>query len=135
VSDNRITDSSLLTDDDGRTRIWVLIVGVLLYLWSFAIYAYIFIAAPSFKELFSGFGADLPSLTAIFLKYAWLSTFLALASLIPLIALWRNRALTNVGKGRDFGRVVIAFLVSILFGSIGVYAFYLPIFKLGAVVS
>ena len=129
------SEPSFLTDDDGRTRLWVLLLSSFLIVWSIAIYAYVVIAVPPFRELFAGFGADLPLVTAFVLDYARLSVVLAPVSIIPLVSMWRHRASAANDNARDFGRVIIAFVVAVLIGSIAVYGLYLPIFKMGAVVS
>ncbi len=126
---------SLLTDDAGRTRLWVLLLSSFLTVWSLVIYAYIVFAVPSFEELFAGFGAKLPALTTFVFDYGRLTALLAPISIILLVSMWRKRvALTN-DKARDFVRVVIAFVVSMVIGSVAVYGLYLPIFKMGAVVT
>jgi type II secretory pathway component PulF len=133
--ENSSTKRNLVTDERGRTRIWVLLLSSILVVWSIAIYAYIVMAVPSFRELFAGFGADLPSLTAFVIKYSWLCVVLAPLSIIPLVALWRKRSSENIDKGRDFKRVIIAFMISVVIGNVSVYGLYLPIFKMGAAVS
>lgn len=133
--ENSSTKRNLVTDEHGRTRTWVLLLSSILVVWSIAIYAYIVIAVPSFRELFAGFGADLPSLTAFVIKYSWLCVVLTPLSIIPLVALWRKRSSETVEKGRDFKRVIIAFMISVVIGNVTVYGLYLPIFKMGAAVS
>ena len=125
----------LLTDDFGRTRLWVLLLSTFLIVWCLAIYAYIVLTAPSFQELFAGFGAELPMLTALVLDYSRLAVVPALVSLAPLVLIWRHRTSEAHSKARDLTLVVVAFTVSIVLGSIAVYGLYLPIFKMGAVVS
>lgn len=135
MTKNEPSQLSFMTDEDGRTRYWVVLVGTLLYLWSLAIYSYILIAAPSFKALFSGFGAELPSLTALVLEYSWIAAILMIVSAFPVVALWRKRRVTGVNKARDFKHILVAFGASMVIGSISVYGFYLPIFEMGATVS
>ncbi|MDJ0793077.1 MAG: hypothetical protein QNI98_02450 [Woeseiaceae bacterium] len=126
---------SSLTDDFGRTRLWVLLLSSFLIVWSLAIYAYIVFSIPPFQELFAGFGGELPSLTTFVLEYGRLFALLAPISIIPLVSMWRKRAEATGNKARDLVRVVIAFVVSLVIGSLTVYGLYLPIFEMGAVVS
>ncbi len=126
---------SMLADEFGRTKIWVLLVSTFLIVWCLTIYAYIVIATPSFGELFAGFGADLPRLTELVLDYSIVAVALALISLVPLIMIWRHRTSEAHSKARDLTFVLVAFTASIVIGSIAVYGLYLPIFKMGAVVS
>ena len=129
------TQQSVLTDDVGRTRLWVLLLSSVLIVWSVAIYAYIVFSVPPFQELFAGFGGELPSLTTFIIDYGRLFALLAPISIIPLVSMWRQRAVATGDKARDFARVIIAFVVSLVIGSLTVYGLYLPIFEMGAVVS
>ena len=134
MTDQPAEKPSILSEDDGRTRVWVLLLATVLIVWCVAIYAYIFIAVPAFDELFRGFGADLPLLTAMVINYSWIALLLALVSLVPLASVWRNRASAFDTIARDLTTVVIAFAVSIVVGSTAVWGLYLPIFQMGAVV-
>ena len=135
MTDSLPPDRSVLTDDYGRTRIWVLLLSTVLIVWCLAIYAYIVLAVPSFEELFAGFGAELPALTTLVFDYSRLTIVLAPISIIPLVSMWRQRASAASNKARNFQRVILAFVVSLVIGSVTVYGLYLPIFEMGAVVS
>ena len=106
-----------------------------LTVWSLVIYAYIVFVIPSFEELFAGFGAELPAVTTFVFEYGRLSALLAPISIILLVSMWRKRTAATNDKARDFVRVVIAFVVSMVIGSVAVYGLYMPIFEMGAVVT
>ncbi len=84
---------------------------------------------PQFHEVFVNFGSELPLLTRIIVRAPWL------AGLWPLaVALdgWRLRA---PGRGGIAGYLVRAVLGTLALIMLLVIAMYLPIFKLGSVIS
>ena len=87
-----------------------------------------------FADLFAGFGAELPWITAFFVKAdVWL-LLLPLAGLIPTVLLF-NKDERPIGEiDRMFVAVVVAEASTVLLLFLAVWAMYAPIFKLGAVV-
>ena len=123
------------TDQPGPIKTWVLVLSTILVVWSLAIYGYILVAVPSFRELFAGFGASLPVLTSVVLNYSKYTVVLALIGVVPLVSMWRNRSSGSRSERRDFKRVITGFGISMMVGSVTMAGLYIPIFKMGAVVS
>ena len=92
------------------------------------------IASTSFREIYTGFGAELPPITQIVLGGLWAWTLLALAGVGN--AIWV--ASTPRAPGETFSRMwVIAVSLTIVVSvamAISIVALYLPIFTLGSVV-
>ena len=122
-------------DQPGPIKTWVLVLSTILVVWPLAIYSYILVAVPSFRELFAGFGASLPVLTSAVLNYSTYTVVLALIGVVPLVSMWRNRSSGSRNERRDFKRVITGFGISLMVGIITTTGLYLPIFKMGAVVS
>jgi hypothetical protein len=88
----------------------------------------------TFREVFVGFGAELPWLSQVALGGAWIWSLLAMIAIG--IAIWI--ASTRIGTRVTFRRMRIALVVCVTlfvaFFLITFVALYLPIFRLGAVV-
>ena len=124
-----------LSDDSGPIKTWKLLLSTFLAAWAIAIYVYIIFAIPSFEKLFSGFGADLPTLTSTVIKYSKYAIVFALVVVFPLASMWWNRTSGSLSENQNLRRVIIGFLIALIIGTVTVFAMYLPIFKMGAVVS
>ena len=116
-------------------KIWVLVLSNLMVLWSVLIYAYLFTVVPRFGELYAGFGAELPRLTAAVIDYARYTVPLVLIGIVPLVLMWRNRTAGSRTQRRNFMWVIASFGVSTTIAGIAMTGLYLPIFEMGAVVS
>jgi len=123
------------SDESGPTKTWKLLLSTFLATWAIVIYVYIIFAIPSFEKLFSGFGADLPALTSAVIKYSKYTVVFALAVVSPLASMWWNRTSGSLSENQSLRRIIIGFLIALIIGNVTVYGLYLPIFKLGAVVS
>ncbi len=94
------------------------------------------LVVPQFQDIFDGFGAQLPWLTAVFVKHR--HAFLLLPLLPPL--LWWGLA-RNAGKARGSRRTaaMIALLVALgltfVMVPLAIIAMYLPIFGLASAVD
>ena len=124
-----------ISDDSGPIKTWKLLLSTFLAAWAIAIYVYIIFAIPSFEKLFSGFGADLPTLTSTVIRYSKYAIVFALVVVFPLASMWWNRSSGSLSENQNFRRVIIGFLIALIIGTVTVIAMYLPIFKMGAVVS
>ena len=124
-----------LSDDSGPIKTWKLLLSTFLAAWAIAIYVYIIFAIPSFEKLFSGFGADLPTLTSTVIKYSKYAIVFALVVVFPLASMWWNRTSGSLSENQNLRRVIIGFLIALIIGNVTVFAMYLPIFEMGAVVS
>ena len=131
----------VLPEDDSRTgepgpiKTWVLVVSTLLVAWSLLIYGFIVVAVPSFRDLYAGFGAELPMLTAAVIDYSRYTVVLALIGVVPLASMWRNSSSGSQIERQNFKRVITSFGISLIAGSVTMAGVYLPVFKMGAVVS
>ena len=114
---------------------WVPILSITLTGISVAIYFAIFVSARGFEDLFRGFGADLPQITSFFLAYSRFFGVLALIGLVPCVVLLWNRALSVQEGNHLFAIVLVSFGLSLAVMAAFVFAAYLPIFQLGAVVE
>ena len=123
------------SDASGPVKTWKLLLSTFLAMWAIAIYVYIIFAIPSFEELFSGFGADLPALTSAVIKYSKYSIVFALAVVFPLASMWWNRRSGSLSENKNLRRIIIGFLIALIIGNVTVFGLYLPIFKMGAVDS
>jgi len=87
-----------------------------------------------FRELFRGFGAELPAATRFILGAAWIWYLLAICG--AALGAWViNKPIVNGPELRRMKLAVRAFtLVVGLFIAFAIYAVYAPIFALGAVV-
>ena len=84
-----------------------------------------FFVIPSFIDVFSSFGTDLPLITQLVLK------FYGVALVLPLVVIiawffWPNRS------HRAVAACIIGFVSSFLFSSIMVFSMYWPIFEMSA---
>ena len=133
--DRPLSGKQSLSDDSGPIKTWKLLLSTFLAAWAIAIYVYIIFAIPSFEKLFSGFGADLPTLTSTVIKSSKYAIVFALVVVFPLASMWWNRASGSLSENQNLRRVIIGFLIALIIGTVTVFALYLPVFKMGAVVS
>ena len=115
-------------------KLWMLILSAVLTVLSAVIYMAIFFSGAGFKDLFQGFGAELPTLTRVFLASYQYFGVLILIGLVPCGLLLRNRKRPVIESNRLFRLVFASFGISLFVLSASVAAAYLPIFKLGATV-
>lgn len=115
-------------------KTWVLALSTILVLCSLAFYTIILVSVPPFRELFAGFGAELPLLTKLVLDYSKYSIGLFLVGFIPLMAMWRNRLVATPSAGRNVRWVITSFGISLLTVGITFAGVYLPVIKVGAVI-
>lgn len=130
-----IPDGSSSDDHPEGVKGWVLWLSTFLVLVSLANYTKIFFAIPPFRELFEGFGADLPGLTRFVLDYGRYSIAFFPLGLIPLLAMWRRRLSSSPQAGKEFRWVIASFVISVFALGVTLFGIYLPVYKLGAVVS
>ncbi len=116
-------------------RAWVLWLSTFLVFVSLANYVRVFFAIPPFRELFEGFGADLPALTGFVLDYGQYSIALFPLGLVPLLVMWWRRLTGSPQAARDFRWVMASFVISLLVLGVTLFGVYLPVYKMGAVVS
>jgi hypothetical protein len=113
-------------------KLWMLILSVVLTVLSAVIYVAIFFSGTEFKEIFQGFGAELPQLTRFFLVSYQYFGVLILIGLVPCVLLLRNRKQPVVHSNRLFMLVFASFGISLFVLSASVIAAYMPVFELGA---
>ncbi len=115
-------------------KLWMLILSVLLTSISASIYVAIFFSGAGFRDLFQGFGAELPALTRFFLSSYQIYGVLILIGFIPCVLLLWNRNRPVAESNRLFRFVFASFGLSLFVLNVSVAAAYLPVFQLGAVV-
>jgi type II secretory pathway component PulF len=130
-----LPEQHTLTDGPGPIKSWVLVLSTFLVAWSLVVYGIIIVAAPSFGELYAGFGARLPVLTNAVIDYSKYTVVLAFIGVVPLVSMWRNRSLRTYTERREFRWIITSFGISLIVGSITTAGLYLPIFKMGAAAS
>jgi len=130
-----LPEDDSLVDEPRPIKTWILVLSSFLVAWSLIVYGVILIAVPPFRELFAGFGADLPVLTTLVLDYSKYSVVLVLIGVVPLVSMWRCRTSGSQSEQRDFRRVITGFSVSLIVGGTTMAGLYLPVFKIGAAVS
>lgn len=89
---------------------------------------------PRFAEMFARFGADLPFLTQMTMKFYGFVAVFALLGIVPMIKLFMNHCKEYEKNKKLFKLVVICFVVSLLEVLLIAFSLYLPIFRLGNVV-
>ena len=95
----------------------------------------IYFSIPHFRQLFRGFGADLPGTTMFLLEWRYLLwIFPGLALLLLSVALTTRPERAIAGHRRIAVAFVLLCLTSQLVNGFALSALYAPIFKLGAVV-
>jgi hypothetical protein len=88
----------------------------------------------SFRELFAGFGAELPWVSQVALGGAWIWTVLAVAAVGIAVWIASARIATRVTIGRMRLALTLHVVLLVVVFIVTVFALYLPIFTLGAVV-
>lgn len=93
---------------------------------------------PQFSDLYTAFGADLPSLTSFFVEHR--HGLLLLPALVPVswivlarfsVATPGQRAVNNPA----FAALVFAIGIAVLLVPLTIFAMYLPIFRMAAIVD
>lgn len=115
-------------------KLSMLILSVVLTVLSAVIYVAIFFSGAGFRDLFQGFGAELPTLTRFFVVSYQYFGVLILIGLVPCMLLIRKRKRPVIESNRLFRLVFASFGISLFVLSASVAAAYLPVFKLGATV-
>ena len=110
------------------------VYAVVLTLAAVGLNLYVARAVPRFTEMFQGFGADLPALTAVLLKAQPVFLLLALVAAILLVVLVRSFGKDVIRERRAFRWAVSSHVVSFVAAGLFVFGMYLPIFRLGSVV-
>lgn len=120
----------------GQPAGWLMLVlSMGFILASGVIYFLIYLMIPQFKEIFAGFGAELPAQTAFVVSTYKYYGFLTLFGLVPCVQLYMNRKVFNGNEKRLFAVIVISFVLSVLVFTFAVYSMYLPIFTMGDAIS
>jgi len=102
---------------------------------SVAIYAYLVVAIPSFRDLFQGFGAELPAPTRWLLQYYDAATILLVGSGVLLGLLIYSKIRGNDPLLQNLSRASTwCFMISVAFVFFALIAIYLPVFKMGSVI-
>jgi len=102
---------------------------------SAAIYAYLLVAIPSFRDLFQGFGAELPAPTRWLLQNYYAATILLVGSGVLLGLLIYSKIGGNDPLLQYLSRASTwCFMISAAFVLFVVIAIYLPVYKMGSVV-
>ena len=103
-------------------------------LLSAVVYGIMFLTTPSFTRLYSGFGADLPALTALFLAGGPWFLALGILGFVPFVLVALNRRSDRRARVVFVSVSVASFLLALFVFAAWVVATYLPIWKMGAVV-
>ena len=130
-----MTAASIENSERPTMKPWVPGLSITLTGISVAIYVAIHFSGQGFDDLFRGFGADLPALTAFVLAYYKYFGVLALIGLVPCVLLLWNRTLSIEDSHRLFALVLMSFGLSLAVLVLFAAAMYLPVFKLGSVVQ
>ena len=117
---------------NNRTKVWMLILSVILSVISLVIYWGFIGIVPQFEEMFRDFGVALPLLTRCVLSYHQYFFLLAFLGVIPTAILIFKRSMQPKARKIHFGLVIISFGISLLMLVGVVVSMYLPIFTLGA---
>ena len=113
-------------------RSWKLVLSCALTAVSAAFYVVIFVVGVDFRDLFRGFGTDLPVLTRFVLATHKYYGVLILVGLVPCVSLLWNRNRFIADSNRLFMWVIASFGLSFSFLGAFVTAMYLPMFQFGA---
>jgi len=111
-----------------------LILPIMLTALSALIYMAVFYYGEQMRELFQGFGADLPPLTRFFLASYKYYGFLLLIGVVPYIFDLRQRNRPAVDSRWQQGVAWASFWLSTALFALSIVAAYLPIFQLGAII-
>ena len=111
-----------------------LLACAVMALLSAVIYGIMFIATPSFTNLFAGFGADLPALTRLFLAGGPWFLALGILGFAPFVLFALNRRSDRKTRTLFVSLSVGSFLLSLLVFTLWIVATYLPIWRMGAVI-
>ena len=104
-------------------------------LLSAIIYGIVFLLTPSFANLYSGFGADLPVLTRIYLSSGPWLIGLAIVGFAPSILFALNRSAEQHVRNVFIGISVGSLLLSAAIFVGWIVASYFPIWKMGATIQ
>lgn len=114
---------------------WTPFWSVMSVIAAAAIYASIYRNAQSLKELFQGFGTDLPLATKLYFATYPYFPLLILIGLIPTVMLIVKRRVPRDEVSGLIPYIAISFGLSLAVLALSVVASYLPIFALGSVVE
>lgn len=114
---------------------WSLVWSIASVVFSATIYSWVFVATPAFASLYSGFGADLPWLTAVVLATSRFYGLLLLIGLIPCVILVKRRNTIGAERSRLFKLIALGFGLACTLLGVFTVAMYLPVFRMGAAVS
>ena len=99
------------------------------------VYGIMFVTTPSFTSLFAGFGDDLPRLTRLFLAGGPWFLALGIIGFAPFVLFALNRRSDPQTRVVFVSVAVGSFLLSLFVFAAWVVATYLPIWKMGSVIS
>ena len=119
----------------GPVKPWMLGLSAGLVVGSLFIGVLLMTYAPSFAQLFDGFGGDLPRLTRLVLAYANLAIVPAIVGAAAFARLWIRRETGEPIGINTLAWTGTAFGVSVAMAITWFIAMYLPIFRMGAVVD
>ena len=109
--------------------------AIVFALISAAIYAYLFYAVPAFRDLFRGFGAELPTVTRLLLNYYPVVLILLISSILLVVALVYSKTTNKYALLQQLDHASSWNLgISVACCFLAMIAMYLPIFRLGAIV-
>jgi len=113
---------------------WVLPLSFGITLISTLVYVGIYLAIPSFQDIFESFGADLPALTNFILSTYYFYALFSLLGWVPSVLLYINKANYKAKEKRLFAFVVINLVLAFMTLMITVIGLYQPINQMGSVV-
>ena len=109
--------------------------AIVFALISAAIYAYLLYAVPAFRDLFKGFGAELPTVTRLLLDYYSVVMILLIGSIFLVVVLVYSKTTNNYALLQHLDHASSWNLgISVACCFLAMIAMYLPIFRLGAIV-
>ena len=107
--------------------------AIIFALISAAIYVYLLYAVPAFRDLFQGFGADLPTVTRLLLDYYPVVLILLIGTIFLVVALVYSKTTNNYALLQHLDHASSWNLaLSVACSVLAMIAVYLPIFRLGA---
>ncbi|MGI0119861.1 hypothetical protein [Zooshikella sp. RANM57] len=121
-------------EDDNAISRWIVPSSLGLTFVSGIIYFAIYKIVPQFKEVFDGFGTDLPLLTLFIIDTYYFYSILILVGVIPCILLFNNRYTYRAKQKKLFSLVIFNLILSFLIFCSVLIGLYWPIFQLGSVV-
>lgn len=109
--------------------------AIIFALISAAIYTYILYSVPAFRDLFQGFGAELPTATRWLLDYYHAVAIFLIGSILLVAALVYSKTTNNYPLQRNLERASNWDLgISVACALLSMIAVYLPVFRIGVAV-